>query len=227
MAKLNSKYLQDPESWAKEVGFLPYVGSAYAKGIDGVRVLLLGESHYIADEASIAEAGGLRLYTRYIFGDCAGNGMRTRGAFFRRLDSIVARKAAPRDEEAANGWSRVAFANFVQKPVGDGARIRPGADGWESGRRAFPHLLGTLAPHVVLVVGRQAFNQTPDAPGHRIGEITVPSSSIPRSLWKMDYAGGTALMTWVYHPSWPRESRQGYVDVFNALLAKAKHRQGD
>ncbi len=227
MVKLNSKYLQASGSWAKEVGFLPYVGSDYAEGIDGVRVLLLGESHYIADEASIAKAGGLRFYTRYIFEDCARDGARTWGTFFRRLDSIVARKVDPSDDEAASGWNRIAFANFVQKPVGNGARIRPDSGGWESGRRAFPHLLGTLAPHVILVVGRQAFNQTPDAPGRRIGEITVPSSGIPRSLWEMDYAGGTALMTWVYHPSWPRESRQGYVDVFNALLAKAKHRQGD
>lgn len=225
--ELSGKYLQDPGNWVDEVGFLPYVGSAYAEGIDGVRVLLLGESHYIADEASIAKAGGLRFYTRYIFGDCPRVGTRAWGTFFRTLDSIVARKVNPVNEDAAISWSRVAFANFVQKPVGDGARIRPDAEGWESGRRAFPHLLGTLAPHVVLVVGRQAFNQTPDAPGRRIGEITVPSSGIPRSLWEMDYAGGTALMTWVYHPSWPRESRQGYVDVFNALLAKAKHRQGD
>lgn len=222
--EISARELQDPGIWPEEVRFLPYVGDSYGIGIDGMKVLLLGESHYIADEDSINKAGGIRFYTRYIFDDCAHDGSRAWGAFFRRLDALVARKAGPSDEEAAEGWRHVAYANFVQESVGSAARVRPSADGWGSGRRAFPHLLSILSPDVILVMGRQAFNQTPDSPGRRVGRIEVPSSTVPRNVWEMGYEGGSALMTWVYHPSWPRDVAQGYVDVFDQLLRMAKER---
>ena len=33
------------EAWPAEVVFVPYVGRGYWKGVEGRRVLLLGESH--------------------------------------------------------------------------------------------------------------------------------------------------------------------------------------
>lgn len=207
-----------------KIRFLPYVGKRYENGIDGQRVLLLGESHYIRDKKEISKAGGLRRYTRYIFEDCERESLnRAWGTFFRRLDSIVTRTPDPSGIEAANAWSYVAFANLVQAVVGERSGDRPGDDGWKSGREAFPLLLEALEPDVVLVIGRQAFNNTPSEPGRMVGEISTLTSSVKRALWEMDYPTGRAMMTWVYHPARPNDSKATYIEVFRQLLKAAQH----
>ena len=215
--------LADESQWPDEVGFLPFIGAHYPSGFDGLRALLLGESHYIADEAEIEKAGGVRGYTRHIFKDCESSMERTWTPFFRRLDSVVSRELAPSNGTAAEAWSRVAFANFVQKPVGASWTVRPDARGWNSGRLAFPVLLDRLLPDIVLVLGREAFNHTPDESGRCVGRIEVSSSPVPRSLWEMEHKGGKALMSWVYHPARCRDSDQSRIDVFNELLIRARN----
>lgn len=221
--------LQDEKTWPREeVWFIPFVGQHYDQGVDGLHVLILGESHYAADTSNLAiQEGGERGLTQSEFRDCELNdkpGSRAWGSFFRRLDNIVTQQLAPDEATAAEKWKHVVYANFVQKPVGSAARIRPDPRGWDSGRRAFPVLLQRLSPDIVLVLGRDNFNHTPDEPGERIDEIKVNSSTVGRSLWRMTYDGGSTLMSWVYHPSWPNDKPETYIDVFKELLERARRK---
>lgn len=212
--------LRNPHSWESDViGFVPFVGQHYDRGIDGARVLLLGESHYATPEEATRDLT-LREYK-----DCeqerAPEVRQAWPIFFRRLDQIVTRDEAPTADVAAEAWSHVAFGNFVQKVVGTSPQARPDAEGWETGRRAFPALLAKLRPNVVLVLGSMAFEQTPGADGERIGELHVASSKVARSLWRIRHEGGHALMSWVYHPSWNRDSQQTRIAIFSELIRRA------
>lgn len=217
--------LRKIETWPESVWFAPFVGERYDQGVDGPRVLILGESHYEKDVSKLAgQDGGERGLTWREFCDCELKdqpGSRAWGTFFRRLDNIVTQQLTPDEATAAKKWKHVAFANFIQTPLAR-ARQRPKSELWKSGKTAFPILLEMLRPQVILVLGAATFNHTPDSPGCRIGEIEVGSSQLKRSLWKMTYDGGSAFMSWVYHPSWPRDKKETYIKVFGQLLNRAQ-----
>jgi uracil-DNA glycosylase len=123
--------------------------------------------------------------------------------------------------DAATTWEHVAFANFVQRSVGTSASDRPKSDDWKRGKRAFEVLLATLQPNVILVIGKVTFDQTPDLNGQRLDDLRISSLKVSRALWEMPHAGGRALMSWVYHPSWNRDTQQTHIAVFDELIRRA------
>lgn len=88
-----------------------------------------------------------------------------------------------------------------------------------------------LRPDVVLVLGRTAwriFSHGKLAPGlepfiaqqARRGEGKGKRRYIEsREIWSLDYEGGSALMTWVYHPSWHVDTWQDRAGALRHLLA--------
>lgn len=215
----------DPHSpvdlWPEAIGFVPFVGPAYESGIAARRVLLLGESHYLPDDNDCDPAHP-RAFTRCIFEACATEvDNRAWPRFFRRCDAIVARHPSPAASDAAEAWRHIAFANLVQSFVGNAARQRPTRAQWAQCPQAFDQLMACLRPDVVLALGRGTWNNTPDR-GERVAGI--PSVRGERDVWRMPYDGGEALMTWVYHPSTPRESATTSIAVFEALLALPRAR---
>lgn len=217
------------EVWPPEVGFVPYVGSDYAKGIDGCRVLLLAESHYLGEQTEqelLAEVpGGKRAYTRHIFGDRGDLGAnRVQKMFFRTLDAVVARSDDPTNREAAEGWRRIAFTNFVQDfAASAGTKRRPSKDQWKDAQDTFPKLLECLKPHVVLALGSATWQKLPGL-GAKVYELELASSNTLRSVWKIPHGGGSALVSWVYHPSYYgkyRDQRRTYIEVMSCLLQLA------
>lgn len=217
--------LRSMKSWPKDIGFVPFVGEHYDKGIGGAKVLLLGESHYISEKDKCKDAGS--SYTRCIFGECETetdtDKRKEWGRFFRRLDEIVCLSESPTGKGAADAWRHIAFANFIQNSVGSSASSRKGKD-WESGKCAFPILLGMLQPDVILVLGKMTFDRTPDLNGEKLGELQIKALEPHRSLWKMPHESGSALMSWVYHPSWNKDSQKNRIAVFEKLLRLASPR---
>lgn len=61
---------RDEAFWPSEIGFVPYIGDNYERGVGGVKVLLLGESHYALDGEPEPSGATKRLYTREEFGEC-------------------------------------------------------------------------------------------------------------------------------------------------------------
>ena len=43
-----------------------------------------------------------------------------------------------------------------------------------------------------------------------------------REVWSLDFAGGSALMTWVYHPSWNVDTCQDRARALRHLISLAK-----
>lgn len=215
----------DPiEAWPADLGFVPFVGPDYQKGIDGIRFLILGESHYGSTELLARPVDQLRGFTREIFDGCERNDGKGRawGTFFRRCDSIAAGKDSPSPDEAAEGWRKIAFANFIQTFAGTGARQRPSTEQWNQARSVFPLLLEYLRPDAILVLGWELWKNLPND-GQAIDAIEAPIRN--REVWLLPFPNGEAIATWAFHPSWPKDGTQTYVSLRNALLERARARK--
>lgn len=194
------------DAWPDELGFIPFVGPEYEAGIDGSRVLLLGESHYREDGAENSP-GITRPFTNETFGDRilpVRNG--GDGRFFAPIDRVLTGSTSPSPTEAAAAWKRVAFSNLVQEFAGERAGERPSPRQFNEGSVRILKAFEILRPDVILVLGREAWKGF-DAGFHRndlpsfFAEVGTRYHR-EREVWELRYPGGSALMTWVYHPSY-------------------------
>lgn len=221
--------------WPDAVRFIPYCGELYWEGLDGERVLLLGESHYrkegLSDSLEVT-----RPFTQDHFREMAlpvrkgGD-----GPFFKALDLVLVGQQDFDLQEAADSWKRVAFMNLSQSLAGSQANHRPRNEALrEGGDVLVRDILPMLRPDVVLVLGRTAwrlFNHGKAAPdlepfiarqvnrGEGRGKRRYIES---REVWSLDYDSGSALMTWVYHPSRNVDTWQDRAGALRHLMALAK-----
>lgn len=210
----------DVSDWPAEIGFVPFVGPRYEEGIDGARVLLLGESHY-RKEGLDNSPEITRPYTRTVFGDrteptrTAGD-----GRYFPPLDRLLTNNAAPPNKQAAAAWEKVAFSNLIQEFVGASAGGSRTGTQFRNGTRVHvEHVLPVLRPDVILVLGRATWR------GFDAGSIrndlqpyyakhVRSRHQAYREIWSLPYKNGEALMTWTYHPS---RSVDTWADMAGAL----------
>ena len=121
--------------------FLPWVGAHYANGINGQRLLVLGESHYSDDSRN-----AYPQFTRDIVGRVVAG---ERFPFFTRLGGVIQMST----KATAFSWQAVLFYNFVQQLVGAQARDRPTEAMWANGFDPLMAVLTEHQPSAVLVAG--------------------------------------------------------------------------
>lgn len=159
------------------VVFEPWIGSKYFNSNRfGVRVLILGESHYAPDNAS-------PTFTSQIVRDEAQDG---RHSFFTKVSKVLLGLGNGwiDDETRSEVWEHVAFYNYIQGLVGKGSRIRPSQEMWANSRRPFLYVLNELKPDVLLVLGKQLANNLPGTPDSiEVCQIQHPSTGFVYSKW--------------------------------------------
>ena len=150
--------------------FDPWIGSRYATdGVGGVRLLILGESHY--GTAGAERPGFTADIVRQL-------GQQGRFRFFTTTQRLVAggRGWLP-DAERAEFWERVAFYNYVQSFPGPRARFRPTPEMWAAAQEPFLRTLAEVGPQVLLVLGRELRRNLPELPaGVAVCAVQHPSS---------------------------------------------------
>lgn len=152
--------------------FDPWVGKKYwLEGLSGVRVLLLGESHY-------GDAGTESpTFTAEIVKEWAQS---KRSRFFTVVQKLVLGLGASdwvSDEQRSEFWERVAFYNFVQAFSGGEPRVRPSAQMWSAAAKPFLATVEELKPQVLVVLGYELQGHLPIIPpGIRVCEVQHPSS---------------------------------------------------
>lgn len=136
--------------------FKPFIGENYYNSKYGVRVLVLGESHYgdIGDESED--------YTQMV----VKNHAYTPGLpFFSRVTKLLRlSQDHPTDAERYEAWQQVAFYNFVQEFVGEEGRIRPTSQMWNDAIPMFLDVARELKPDVIVVLGHQLWDKAPQLP---------------------------------------------------------------
>jgi hypothetical protein len=174
--------------WRK-VHFRPWVGRHYQSGFAGVRLLVLGESHYDWDGRPQDE----RECTRFVAQIYADDDERKRFATNLEMVATGARLCRQQKNEF---WHSIAFYNYIQSLVGDGPRQRPTATMWNAAEEPFFEVLSQLRPQAVLVLGRGLWNWMPAGSNGTV----LPG---PRKDLSCEYTVGrhTSVAFPVHHPS--------------------------
>lgn len=138
------------------VKFLPYVGEKYARSRYGVRVLVLGESHYGHEDDYAPD-----FTQNVVRSEAFKPGFR----FFSMITTMLRGSTDwPTEKERREAWAHVAFYNYVQEFVGESGRIRPTTSMWRNSETAFMEVVTELRPDVIVVMGHQLWDRLPDAP---------------------------------------------------------------
>jgi hypothetical protein len=129
--------------------FEPWIGKNYSEGLDGLRLLVLGESHWGPKRWEYSE------FTRDVLKrEC----FEKRDRFFTFIAKL-ARGVPPgeylEDDEREDFWNRVAFYNYVPSIVRDRPRHRPSEDQWKAAPTQLRDVLKKLKPHAILVLGKE------------------------------------------------------------------------
>jgi hypothetical protein len=168
----------------------PHIGKDYCCGISGLRILILGESHY--------RENGKGLYERY-----------TRDVVHERKESANTKRFFGRiadlfEIEDDAFWNQVAFYNYIQVSL-PRARIRPEEDMWRGGLRAFREVLARLSPQFILVLGKALWENLPGPEQEQlfISNVNVSSAYGEQTgcLYRTAQDGGRVLLFAISHPS--------------------------
>lgn len=154
------------------VTFHPWVGKHYGLKSDfGIRLLVLGESHYHED-LKFSDSDFTQEVVRTW-------GQERRSRFFTVIAKVLLRTEGwISDDERSKIWEHVAFYNFVQSIVGDGPRIEPTFRQWCEAQTPFATVLQSLEPDAVLVLGWRPAEHILHQPANvSFGTIAHPSSS--------------------------------------------------
>lgn len=150
--------------------FDPWIGNRYFnEGINGKRLLILGESHY---------GGKVCHYPSYTIEVIKSMAL-VKGSlpFFSRIQRLVTGgRGGFTNAERENFWNRVAFYNFIQTSL-DKQGLRPTYEMWQAGTEPYLQTLQELSPNIILVLGAELNRHLPSISGNiTICDIQHPSA---------------------------------------------------
>lgn len=138
------------------IRFEPWVGSEYEQGLDGLRVVLMGESHYDRDGVGTKASFTRDVVETFAIGP-------QRHAFFTKAANLIVGAHEHTDETRRAFWNRVAFYNYIQRIVGAEPSAQPTQEMWQEAPAAFQAMLAQLKPHCVVVLSQRLWKQLPAA----------------------------------------------------------------
>ncbi|MFK0090520.1 hypothetical protein ACIQUS_24930 [Pseudomonas sp. NPDC090755] len=162
------------------VRFAPWVGSHYAEGFRGLRILLVCESHY-GDKQHERPTVTPELVKALALGEKHPQATRKLGrhAHFAKIMAAltnVKRSGSISSAQRRAFWDGVAYYNFLQEFISD-SRVLPPKDAWERGKIAFTEVLTVLAPDVIVCFslrnGKRVKSLAGDVP---VAVVNHPSS---------------------------------------------------
>jgi hypothetical protein len=175
--------------------FLPWEGARYRDGIGGVRLLLVGDSHYSPDQGT-----QVQIFTRELVRDIMEG--KRREPFFSKIATLVAASAGIPESPF---WDSVAFYNFVQVLAGATPEDAPTDAMYREAVAPFWQVLQDLQPDAVIVFCQRTWNHIKHPEG-ATSVATIGGDAIRR--WA--YPSGLNLTaTWTNHPTGTRGFKPG------------------
>lgn len=153
------------------VRFLPWIGENYENGISydengiiqygtpenkGKKILVLGESHYCADEKDATDDLTRSVIKDFIDPDSVFEPYKNTYTKFER--ALAGRTLVK--EEQKSLWEHIVFYNYVQRPL-SAARISPTEDDFEISENPFWEILSILKPDLIIVWGNRLYYKLP------------------------------------------------------------------
>lgn len=143
------------------VTFQPYIGDDYEQGINGTRLLILGESHYCKERCRPVDAEAKSQFTRKIIRDLATSRSYRYFTTILRLVLEESRSKKIHSTPRRDFWNKVAFYNYIQDFVGVKSLDRPLKDQWQDAQQPLLNVLERLQPQLVLVTGQELKDHLP------------------------------------------------------------------
>lgn len=198
----------------KNVLFTPYIGEKYQQGYQGKKVLVLGESHYSADEEGNASLDD-PTFTNYIVQEFINyqNGEREHSSWMNTFTKFA--KAFHNGDlsanEIVNFWERVAFYNYVQEPMA-APRQSPTTEQFTKSEKAFWEVLEVCQPDIVVVWGDRLWVKMPYTGEYQPKENTLINKGKGFYYYKVGNKEIAAM--YILHPS---AQKFQYQTVYNQL----------
>lgn len=150
---------------AQGVFFVPWIGADYfLSSFDGIRILILGESHYSYLDNEGKEVQPYKMLTN----DCIKEQVET--DFTKQFWTNIATSflgEVPLKRDKKKFWNTVSFYNYVQYSVGFGPRVRPTEQMWKDSEIGFENVLLKLKPQILMVLGYALWEKIPDLNGQK------------------------------------------------------------
>lgn len=161
------------------VVFDPWIGSKYfGENYFGLRVLVLGESHYgdVLESRPTVTTEVVRLLAQ-----------NERHVFFTKVSKVLLGLDGNTwldNKQRGEIWEHIAFYNYIQGFVGNDSRIRPSSDLWKASTQPFLEVVQKLSPAVILVLGKELGSHIPSLADHiEVCCIQHPSTGFVYDRW--------------------------------------------
>ncbi|MFZ4797855.1 MAG: hypothetical protein ACOYMA_10195 [Bacteroidia bacterium] len=151
--------------------FKPWIGENYSTGINGKKILILGESHH-CDKICL-DCGNLEIlhncdnnqtqnvildYFDYKRGTIPFNNRKWLNTFTKFANVFNNKKL--NNNELIAFWHSLAFYNYVQKAL-SGPRVSPSSEDFNNSLLAFHELIEYLKPDLIIIWGMRLWYHLP------------------------------------------------------------------
>lgn len=186
--------------------FHPWVGNRYETGLNGCRLLILGESLYSTDSRDEYPRLAVDIVQRFVNGE--------RFPYYTKLSQIIGAASG----SSTLDWHDVAFHEYVQALVGTQARARPSDAMWAEAMKPFTGVIRQLRPHAVLCTGGDLWGALSRF-FPRDGK-SLPTSSPDIRRWELSDCE-PIVATWINHPASFGFRPGDWIARVTSLLAEA------
>lgn len=175
--------------------FQPWLGKNYKEGIDGKRVIGLGESHYCTSPSDARPTLTQEIIKDLFDTTSPHEGYKNTYTKFAKavvgasVDSVTARELC---------YNSIGFYNYVQEPIG-GARIAPTKDQFEHSVPAFKEILEQYRPERLIAWGKRLYEALPND-GYALPDFVVDGKSYRRWCYTLS-DGSPVFVLEMTHPS--------------------------
>jgi hypothetical protein len=195
----------------QHVKFAPWKGKRYGRSKAGIKILVIGESHYRFATRIPKDL------TRYVIGKVSSRDWPARAALAgveRTFSSVLP------DVNGGEIWHEIAFYNYLQNWIGKNASDRPKQKQFHhpASVKGLIEVLFRLKPDLVVILGTGLFkilSENEPGPPMRLGH-----KQIPTWVYQVGKAK-TALVIGIKHPSKYYSSKK-WVPIVSAGIRTAK-----
>lgn len=209
----------------KSVFFFPWIGKNYETGINGKKILILGESHICG--GCQAYCGNLevedyacRYLTDKTIGDFFSYKSGNREIYRKWMDtytkfSNVFHNKHLTEDELKDFWNSIIFYNYVQYST-DKARKTPDYKEFVNSEKAFFEVVAEYKPDLIIAWGVRLWDLLPEGGEYKsLKEATLINNG--KGLYYYTVDNKDIAIMHVYHPSTSAFSYSIYDTIVEAL----------
>lgn len=210
-----------------KINFKPWVGKNYEQGINGNKVLVLGESHYCAPvekrhcAGQVCNQNNVKDCSNFTIGVIDSFVHKYSGERYEQTFLCFERQITNKElsqEEREEFWNSLIFYNYLQYAL-DGPKQEPSPTQWKmwaQSEEAFAELLQKYMPDKIIVWGKRLFEALPEWDSTLETIVTEDDQQAPAR--KYHFQGKTISALQVYHPAMSNGKARGWHEFYKIFL---------